>query len=392
MQPSDLTSRIAGEGSRAWKTHARARTRQAAGEDIIVLSIGDPDFETPRPIIEAAYKAMTDGYTHYADLVGTRELREAIARYQGALSGTRIDPDDVIAVAGAQCGLFSAALCAFNPGDEVIAPSPTYVTYEAVVGAPGAHLVPVATDPEKNFAIEPAAIRAALTPKTKAIMINSPNNPSGAMISRQALEEIGSMARERDLWLICDEVYSGLVFEGENVCPLSMPDLRDRTMVINSLSKSHAMTGWRIGWLIVPEHMRDPFRNLMLCMLYGLPSFTQQAALAAFDQDLQELKTMKAAFAARRDVMAECLGNVPGLVCRTPPAGMFCMIDVRGTGKSSYEFAESLLDEEAVSTLPGDAFGPSGAGHLRVSLMVSEERLRVACDRIARHARRLMEM
>jgi arginine:pyruvate transaminase len=386
MRPSAFTDRIATEGSRAWKTHSLAMVKRRAGQEVIVLSIGDPDFDTPQPVIEAAYTAMNDGYTHYADLVGTEELRTAIANYQGKLSGAIIDPANVVAVAGAQCGLFASALCTLDPGDEVITPSPTYITYEAVVGAPGATLVAVPTDPEKDFAIEPEAIRAAITPKTRAIMINSPNNPSGAMISRTALKEIGKMVFENDLWLICDQVYSGLVFEGENVCPLSLPGLAERTMIVNSLSKSHAMTGWRIGWIIIPEHMRMPFRNLMLCMLYGIPSFTQRAALTALDSDMAELKEMKATFAARRDTMAKGLKDAPTLICRTPPAGMFCMIDVRGTGLSSYDFAEGFLEAEGVSTLPGDAFGPSGAGHLRVSLMVPEETLRDACQRMIRYA------
>lgn len=386
MRPSDFTRRISGDGPEAWKTHGRARARQRAGDDVIVLSIGDPDFDTPRPVIEAAYQALNDGYTHYADLVGTPELRAAIAGYQGKLSGVEIDPADVVVVSGAQCGLFASAMSTMDPGDEVIVPSPTYVTYPAVVGAPGATLVSVATDPEQGFAIDAEAIRAAVTPRSKVIMLNSPNNPSGAMISREALEGIAQICKEHDLWLICDQVYSGLVFEGEHICPLSLPGMAERTIVINSVSKSHAMTGWRLGWLIVPEHMRKIFSNLMLCMLYGIPAFTQQAALTAFDQDLTELEDMKHAFAARRDTMARGFEGARGLICRTPPAGMFCMIDVRQTGLSSYEFAEQLLDAEGVSTLPGDAFGPSGAGHLRISLMVSEERLADACARIVRFA------
>lgn len=387
MRPSQLTYRIEGEGAKAWKTHSRARIRQDAGDDVIILSIGDPDFDTPKPIIEAAYKAMNEGYTHYADLIGTRELREAIARYQGRLSGVVIDADDVVAVPGAQAGLFTAALCTLDPGDEVISPSPTYVTYEAVVGAPGASLVAVPTDPEKNFAVEPEAIAAAVTPKTRAIMIASPNNPSGSMVTKDALRAIGQIAIDNDLWLICDQVYSGLVFEGENGCPLAFPELKERTIVTNSLSKSHAMTGWRIGWVIIPEQLRRPYRNLMLSMLYGMPSFTQRAAITALDSNLSELDEMREAFAARRDIMAEELAKAGNLICRTPPAGMFCMVDVRATGLSTYDFAEGLLDAEGVSTLPGDAFGPSGAGHLRVSLMVPEARLKEACERMVRYAR-----
>lgn len=389
MRPSDFTQRIAGDGPAAWRTHARARVRQRNGEDVIVLSIGDPDFDTPRPVIEAAYEALNDGYTHYADLVGTPELRKAVARYQGKLSRAEIDPDDVVIVAGAQCGLFASALLTLNPGDEVISPSPTYVTYEAVVAAPGATLVSVATDPERGFEVEAETIHAAVTPKTKAIMLNSPNNPSGAMVSRAALEGIAQIVIENDLWLICDQVYSGLVFEGDHICPLSLPDMAERTIVINSVSKSHAMTGWRVGWLIIPEHLRATCSNLMLCMLYGISPFSQRATLAALGEDLKELYEMKAAFAARRDTMARGLKDVKGLVCRTPPAGMFCMIDVRGSGLTSYEFAEQLLDAEGVSTLPGDAFGPSGAGHLRISLMVPEARLGEACQRIARFAESL---
>ncbi len=391
MRPSDFTRRIAGDGPAAWRTHARARVRQRKGEDVIVLSIGDPDFDTPRPVIEAAFEALNGGYTHYADLVGVPELRRAVADYQGKLSGVRIDPDNVVVVAGAQCGLFASALCTMDPGDEVIAPSPTYVTYEAVVSAPGATLVSVATDPERGFEVEAETIRAAVTSKTRAIMLNSPNNPSGSIVSREALEGIAEIVKQHDLWLICDQVYSGLVFEGDHICPLSLPDMAERTIVINSVSKSHAMTGWRVGWLIIPEHMRVTFSNLMLCMLYGISPFTQQATIVALREELRELGEMKRAFAARRDTMARGLEGVKDIICRTPPAGMFCMIDVRETGLTSYEFAEQLLDAEGVSTLPGDAFGPSGAGHLRISLMVPEARLDEACKRIARFVSGLQE-
>lgn len=386
MRASQLTERIGGEGSKAWITHGRALARQAAGDDVIVLSIGDPDFDTPRPIVDAAFEALEAGDTHYAALTGSLELREAVARYQGRLSGIEIDPANVVAVAGAQCGLFATALCTLDPGDEVISPSPTYVTYEAVVRAPGATLVPVPTAPERGFELRVEDVTAAITPRTRAILLNSPNNPSGAMVSREALVEIGQIAEAHDLWVICDEVYSGLVFEGEHACPLSVPGLAERSIVINSVSKSHAMTGWRVGWAVIPEHMRPAYYRLMLCMLYGISPFTQHAATVALGTELADLGEMKAAFAARRDTLASGLEGVPGIVCRTPPAGMFCMVDVRGTGLSSLEFAAGLLDAEGVSTLPGDAFGPSGTGHVRVSLMAPEARLEEACARITRYA------
>ncbi|MFV3283548.1 pyridoxal phosphate-dependent aminotransferase [Pseudomonas sp. NY15356] len=391
MRFSKLTQRIAGDGAAAWDIHYRALAMQAEGRDILLLSVGDPDFDTPAPIVEAAIDSLRNGHTHYSDVRGKLALRQAIARRHQQRSGQKVDADQVTVLAGAQCALFCVAQCVLEPGDEVIVAEPMYVTYEAVFGACGATVVPVPVKPENGFRVCPADVAARITPRTRALALNSPHNPSGASLPRATWEALAEMCIAHDLWLISDEVYSELLYDGEHISPGSLPGMAERTATLNSLSKSHAMTGWRVGWVVGSTELAGHLENLALCMLYGSPDFIQDAAVVALEQPLAELEAMRDAYRQRRDLVCERLAGCPGIKALKPDGGMFVMVDIRETGLSAQAFADRLLDREGVSVLAGEAFGPSAAGHIRLGLVLGAEALDDACRRIARCARALMQ-
>lgn len=389
MRFSSLTQRVAGRGAEAWEVHFLATQKQRAGADVIFLTVGEPDFETPAVVVDAAERAMRAGDTHYTDIVGVLPLREAIADWHFQTTGQRVSPEQVAVGSGAQNALYSTLQMVAEAGDEVITPDPRYSTYEAVVGATGATLVSVPLLPEQGFRLDLEALAAAVTPRTRAILINSPHNPTGAAMSRADVEAVAAIARQHDLWLISDEVYAALCFEGEHVSPAGLPDMAERTVVVSSLSKSHAMTGWRVGWAIGPLPLIRHLHNLFLCMLYGSPGFVQAAAVTAIREASGEAAVMREAYRRRRDLMAPWLDRLPGLSCRLPAGGMFCMADCRASGLSSKDFALRLLEEESVAVLPGDGFGRQTEGFVRLSLGVPDAVLAEACRRIEAFCERL---
>lgn len=392
MRFSSLTQRIAGDGAAAWEIHYRALAMLEQGRDVLLLSVGDPDFDTPAPIVQAAMDSLQAGNTHYADVRGKRSLREAIARRHQQRSGQAVTADQVTVLAGAQCALFCVAQCVLEPGDEVIVAEPMYVTYEAVFGACGAKVVPVPVRPEHGFRVQPEDVAARITPRTRALALNSPHNPSGASLPRSTWEALAELCIGHDLWLISDEVYSELLYDGDHISPASLPGMAERTATLNSLSKSHAMTGWRVGWVVGSPALAGHLENLALCMLYGSPDFIQDAAVVALEQPLPELEAMRDAYRQRRDLVCASLADCPGVRALKPDGGMFVMVDIRETGLSAQDFSNRLLDLHGVSVLAGEAFGPSAAGHIRLGLVLGAEPLREACRRIALCAGELMEV
>ncbi|HEU0196197.1 MAG TPA: aminotransferase class I/II-fold pyridoxal phosphate-dependent enzyme [Nevskiaceae bacterium] len=382
MKFSSLTDRIAGEGAEAWVTHFQAVERKARGEDIIILSVGDPNFDTPAAIVDAAVAALRGGDTHYAPVEGREPLRQAIVDQYRAQSGFAAQADNVVVVAGAQCALYATAQCLFEAGDEVVVPEPMYVTYQAAIGSSGARLKPVALRADKDFALQVEDIAAAITPRTRGIAINSPQNPTGRMLGEAQWRGIAELCRKHDLWLISDEVYSRFCYSAKDFFPVTLPDMAERTVVLNSLSKSHAMTGWRLGWAICPPQLAKHMGNLALCMLYGSPGFVQEAARVALTRCDADVETMRREYLARRDLVCDALGSVPGLKIIRPDAGMFIMLGIEGTGLTTADFLRRLLNERGVSVLDGAAFGPSAAGYVRISLAVSAAELQDACHRI----------
>lgn len=379
---ADFTRRIAGEGADAWKIHDRALDLVEQGEDIILLSLGEPDFSTPEHITASVMASLERGETHYTDFAGIKQLREAIARMYSTLGCESVQSDNVVVMSGAQNALYAALHCLVNPGDEVVTTDPRYVTYEGVIGAVNAVAVTAPMNSANGFRFNPETLEAAVSGKTRAVLLNSPHNPTGACLDAASLDAIADICLRHDLWLICDEVYGGLVYEQSQLSILSHQALRDRAVVVSSLSKSHAMSGWRLGWLVGPEALVGHIVNMVIAMQYGTPTFVQHAAIDAVNSGAA-IEYMVGKYRERRDILCDRLARVEGLHCPRPPGGMFVMVDIRGSGLSAQNFAEILLEDYGVSVLAGEAFGEQAAGHIRLSLGMESSRLGEAADRIS---------
>ena len=390
MRYSRFVDRIAGEGAAAWDLHVEALRQKRAGRDVIILSIGDPDFSSPPAVTEEAVKLLRAGDTHYADILGLPRAREAVATQHSRLTGQKVGSENVAIMSGAQSGLFATAINILDQGDEAVVLEPMYVTYEATIQASGAKLVRVPLKAVNNFHLDLADLAQAITPKTRAIFFATPSNPTGVVMSRADLEGIAALARKHDLWVVSDEVYSTIIFDGAHVSICGLDGMAERTVTINSLSKSHAMTGWRFGWMVGPKELISHVGNLGLCNLYGLPPFIQNAAAMAMESEIPEVDEMRMLYQRRRDMAMAALGQLPGVICRSPAAGMFMLADVRGTGMSGSDFAWALFRQTGVAVLDATAFGPSAEGHLRISFAIDEKSLGEACRRIAEFTRGLV--
>lgn len=389
MRYSPLTERLAGHGAGAWSIGDRARRLRAAGRDVIVLTVGDPDQEPPAPLIDATIAALRAGRTGYAPILGHAALREAIAARHARRSGQPCTADNVTVAPGAQGGLFCALLCLAGPGDEVVVLEPTYATYAGVAAAAGARLVPAPLDPAHGFHPDPARIAAAITPRTRVLWINTPHNPTGAVFTHDEMAAIAELCRRHDLWLLSDEVYEDLAFARPHIGAWSFADMAERTVVVSSLSKSHAVPAFRLGWIIGPPPLAGHLFRLLLSMTYGSPDFIQAGALAAFAADLDEVASLRADYARRARLVAELLADAPNCRVVPPEGGMFVLLDIRPSGLAAPEFAERLLESEGVAVLACDGFGASAVGHLRIALSVADARLAEAGRRIVRFARGL---
>ncbi len=384
MRFSSLTDRVKGGAADVWDTHTVATEARREGKDVIILSVGDPDFTTPEPIIEVAVRSLREGNTHYTPAAGITSLRESIARRHQRLTGARINKNNVAVTSGAQNALFGASMCICEAGDEVIVLQPMYVTYEATIRAPGATLVPVVLAAEDGFCLDAGRLKAAITPNTRAIFYASPSNPTGMILSAGDLKIIAGLAIEHDLWVVADEVYSEIVFESQFYHIAALPGMGERTISIGSMSKSYAMTGWRTGWMVAPESMIANIARLSLCMLYGLPGFVQEAAAHALDNEDAAVAEMRDIYRRRRDLLLEKLGAIAELNVFKPDAGMFLMVDVCGTGLQSSEFVRQLYADTGVSVLDATAFGASTEGFVRISYATGEDKLDEGCRRIAK--------
>ena len=383
MRYSPFVERISGESVSAWDIHYAAVEARGRGEDVIVLSVGDPDFATASAICETAVDALRAGDTHYTHVLGRPALREAIAAKQSRLQGIAVHADNVALVAGAQNGLFATSLCLFSQGDEVLVPEPMYLTYEACIHASGARIATIEQPAANGFRLTRAALEKAITAKTRGIALATPCNPTGNVYSREELELVAEVAREHDLWVISDEVYGQITYDQPHLSIASLPGMAERTVVLNSLSKTHAMTGWRVGWVVAPTALVGHLDNLLLCMLYGLPGFIQEAAIKALELDDEVVSDARTVYRRRRDLVVAGLGGITDLDCRVPQAGMFMLVDVRRTGLSSMDFAWQLFRATGVSVLDAQAFGASAEGFVRISFTVADDTLKDACQRIA---------
>jgi arginine:pyruvate transaminase len=380
MKYAPLVSRIGGEGANTWQTHYQAVAALERGEDVIILSVGDPDLDTPAAVIERAIAQLRGGDTHYVAAAGRMALREAIARTHTARSGQTVEADNAVFVAGAQNALFVTSLCIAGPGDEVLTFEPLYPTYPATIEVSGARLV--TAPPTRELRPDVESLAALITPRTRAILWASPNNPSGIIFNETELGALAALARRHDLWLVVDEVYAGLAPGGR--VPGLGALLPERVVTVGSLSKSHAMTGWRAGWLVGPRELAVHAENLAMCMLFGMPGFIQEAAVTALAIAPQAEARMRDYCAARQQRLAAGLAGIRALRPLPPEAGMFMLIDVSATGLSGAQFARALYASQRVSVMDGAAFGRSAADCVRVCFATEEALLDAACARLRR--------
>lgn len=389
MKTSKLIEKISGPASKAWIVGDKAFDMIDRGMDVIHLGIGDPDFDTPSHIIASLEKALSSGKTHYSPLLGETALREEIAIHAKKLYGGQISKENVAVLPGAQAALFSSFLCIAEIGDEVIALEPTYATYPAVIRGSGAKLITVKLNRnEKGYYLDLNDIEKAITSKTKAILINSPSNPSGAVFIQEDLNKLVDLCEERGIWLISDEVYWSLCYENDHASAFNQLHTRENVIVLNSLSKSHAMTGWRIGWIIAPEEIIEAMLFLSQAQYFGVSQFVQMAAIEAL-RDFENPRKFKEIFRERRDAFVAELNKSKVLKSNTPQGGMFLLIDIEKTGIDGQLFAERLLEEEHVAVVPGFGFGDSMQYSIRVGFLDEIPRLIEAAQRIVRFAESL---
>ncbi len=382
MKFSPLVERIGGEGADAWLIHYEARAALERGEDVIVLSIGDPELDTPPPVLERAIERLRGGDIRYTPPAGRLALREAIAAAHARRTGQPVQACNAIFLSGAQNALFTAALCVAGPGDEVLALEPLYPSYPATIGASGARMVRVAAPAANGFRLDLGRLEAAITPRTRALFFATPNNPSGVILSEQDLQAIGDLARRHGFWVVADEVYAGLSPQGR--VPSLAAQLPEQVITVSSLSKSHSMPGWRAGWLVGPEQLVKHAENLAMCMLFGLPGFIQEAAVTALQDAGGAESRIRGYCTVRRDMLLAGLADVRGIRCSVPDAGMFTLIDVRESGLSGYDFMCRLFQAEKVSVIDGGAFGAETRGFVRLCFATDEAILREAIVRIRR--------
>lgn len=386
MKYADVVNRLQGQGYGGWRVHGKARQLMAQGIDVIQLTIGDPDFDTPPAIVDAAVQSLRSGRTHYTPASGETALRKAIAAHHQQQTGQIVTYENVAVVQGAQCGLYVAAMCTLQAGDEVIMSDPVYSTYPPVIGATGATAVYVPLHAALNFHPDLDEVAAAITPRTRAILFNTPHNPTGSVLRRDEVARLADLALQHNLWLITDEVYSNFTYTHPHASPAELPHIADRCITISSLSKSHAMTGWRLGWVVGPAELIEYAGHLLAVMAYGGPPFIQDGAVKALTAAIAEVEEMRAAYRRRAEIVTELLTNTPGLRSCETEGGMYALLDVRATGLTSMQVADLLCEEAHVAMLPGDAFGPNLQGYLRLSLVVPEDRLVEACRRVRKFA------
>ncbi len=390
MRMARIADRLASLGAEKWQVHFEGRRRAAAGEKVIFLSIGEPDAPPPAAILDVAEKAMRSGRYRYAPGQGEANVLEALARRYSKDTGRSLSPAQFLYLPGTQTALYVAATTLLDEGDEILLPDPYYATYEGVVAAPGAVAVPVPLDPDRGFHPHVADFERAITPRTRAILINSPGNPTGAVYTAAEVAAIGAMARKHDLWIISDEVYATLTHGNRPfVSPFHDPALEERTVVVSSLSKSHNMPGFRCGWIAASAAFVSRAVAITETMLFGSQAFLEDAAAFALDHHFPELDAVKETYQRRARTLVEGLSASPRVSAHLPEGGMFVMVDVRKTGLTGQNFAAGLLATEGVVTMPGESFGAGGAGHLRVALTVGEDQMGEAARRICRYANSL---
>lgn len=379
---SQMSFRLRNTESNVWQIHEDAMARREQGDDIILLSVGDPDFPTPREITDHLVKQVHGGRTHYSPAAGEPGLRRALAALETRIEGRRFSPDQFVIFPGATSALHGVFSCILNEGDEVIIPEPMYIGYHGIFNSIGASIRAVPLDAAGDFALRLELVEQAISERTRAVLINTPGNPCGNMLGREIQAELARLCREKDIWLVSDEVYSLFSYDEPHVSLLSAAEDIDNVVVIDSLSKSHAMSGWRIGWTVAPSDFSALLGEYCGETFFGCSQFIQDAAEFALSFNAPHILSMREEYKQRRDYVVQRLAPFNQLNCSTPRAGMFAMVDVSGCAGDGDEFARWLLDEAGISVIPGSGFGSNTKNYVRFSLTQPLEVLEEAFDRI----------
>ena len=367
----------------AFEVLVKARALEAQGHDVIHLEIGEPDFDTPHHIVEAGKKALDDGYTHYGPSVGLPELREAIAEEVSSTRGISVNPDQVIVTPGAKPIMFYTILALAAEGDEVIYPNPGFPIYESVIKFAGAKPVPVPLTEDRNFSLDVDYLKSLITDRTRLLIVNSPQNPTGGAIPKADLEAIAEIAVKHRIPVLTDEVYSRMLYEGEFHSLTAYEGMADLAIILDGFSKTYAMTGWRIGFGVVPPEMVEHLGRLMVNSNSCTAAFTQMAALAAIKGPQDGVGQMMAEFTRRRDAIVNGLNAIPGISCVSPAGAFYAFPNIKELGTTSTKLADMLLNEAYVACLAGSDFGIHGEGYLRFSYANSLENIQEALRRIS---------
>ena len=368
---------------------AKASEMERQGRDIIHLEIGDTDFDTPSSIVEEAYAQLKAGKTHYCPSAGVLELREAACEWLRRDGRGAYSPDEIVVGPGGKPFLYYTIMATAGPGDEVIYPDPGFPVYESVALYAGAKPVPLPILEENNFRFTPDDLRARVTDRTRLLILNYPHNPTGGTLTRNELEAIAEIAVENDIIVLSDEVYAHMLFEGEHVSLATLPGMRERTIMLETFSKTYAMTGWRLGFIAAPTALADPLAQLITNSVSCVPPFIQLAGAKGLLEDQSESRAMMDDFRRRRDIFISGLNEVEGVSCQYPDGAFYAFPNVSRVPMSADDFADYLLDEVGVATLPGSAFGVHADNHLRMCFANSVENLERAVDRIADAVKRL---
>lgn len=377
---AERMSRLGTEG--AFEVLARAKWLEAQGKDIVHLEIGEPDFPTAPHIVEAGIQALRDGWTHYGPSVGLAELREAVAEDAGRRRGIHIDPSEVIITPGAKPIFFFAVLAIVGPEGEVLYPDPGFPIYESMIRFVGGKPVPYALREENDFDVAASSILEKLGPRTRMVILNSPQNPSGGVMDPAELRTLAAELSKRDLFIFSDEIYSRLIFEGSPASLAQFAETRERTIILDGFSKTYAMTGWRLGFGVMSPALVEEMTRLMINSNSCTATFTQRAGIAALRGDQSCVDRMMEEFRKRRTAIVNGLNRIPGFHCRQPHGAFYAFANIGGTGMRSRDLADALLNEAGVACLPGTAFGAGGEGYLRFSFANSVENIRKALDQI----------
>lgn len=368
----------------AFEVLAKAKALERQGKNILHLEIGEPDFDTPKHIKDAAVKALYAGYTHYVPAAGIQELREAIAEDVAKSRNIEVDPEEVVVTPGAKPIMFFAILACVNPGEEVLYPNPGFPIYESVINFVGAKPVPVPLKEDNDFGIDHEYVKEHVTKKTKMIIINSPGNPAGNVLTKDDLKLIADCVADRDdVLVLSDEIYNRIIYEGEHESIASLPGMKEKTIILDGFSKTYAMTGWRLGYGVMRKDLAQKITQLMINSNSCTCAFVQMAGIEALKGPQDSIGKMVEEFRKRREVIVSGLNKLKGVTCKKPRGAFYVFPNITGTGMKSQELSDYMLNKAGVAVLPGTAFGAYGEGYLRLSFATSVENIKKALDRMS---------